>query len=113
MACVNGSTGPLTDSAAAAERAAYLKKVGKAQWGSVVVVEAEPPAIHVQEVNPQAREWEEHALAMLYHLLGQPRMVDDQTLLGIEHGGARVKVEGADKQALTINRKRLGMQAGT
>lgn len=80
VACVNGSTGPLTDSAAAAERAAYLKKVGKAQWGSVVVVEAEPPAIHVQEVNPQAREWEEHALAMLYHLLGQPRSRDPHAL---------------------------------
>lgn len=80
VACVNGCTGPLTDSTGAAERAAYLKKVGKTQWGSVVVVEADPPSIHLHEVNAQAREWEEHALAMLNHLLSQPRSRDPHAL---------------------------------
>lgn len=81
VACVNGSTGALQDSTAAAERAAYLKKVGKSQWGSVVVVEADPPLIHLHESGSgHQQDWEAHALDMLNHLLAQPRSRDPHAL---------------------------------
>ncbi len=39
IAAVNGSQGGLSNSVAAAERAAYLKKIGKSNIGSIIVVE--------------------------------------------------------------------------
>ncbi|MGD9504739.1 MAG: EAL domain-containing protein [Syntrophobacteraceae bacterium] len=42
---VNGSREPLTDSFKVSERAAQLKKLGKSQCGSVIVLEGDPPAV--------------------------------------------------------------------
>ena len=39
-------------------------------------------------------------------------MVDHQPHFGVEAGGARVKVEGADKHALAVENKGFGVQAG-
>jgi diguanylate cyclase (GGDEF)-like protein len=80
VACVNGSSGPLRDSVAAAERAAYLKKVGKAQWGSVVVIEGTPPTMHAHAEMPDLHGWESHALRTLEHLLTQPRSRDPHAM---------------------------------
>jgi diguanylate cyclase (GGDEF)-like protein len=81
VAWVNGSTGALQDSVAAAERAAYLKKLGKAQWGSVLVVEAESPDVHRQTETLAPQDgWERHALQMLEHLLAQPRGRDPHAM---------------------------------
>lgn len=81
VAWVNGSTGTLQDSVAAAERAAYLKKLGKAQWGSVLVVEAASPAVHRQAAPAVGQDgWESHALRMLEHLLAQPRGRDPHAM---------------------------------
>lgn len=80
VAWVNGSTGALTDSVGAAERAAYLKKVGKAQWGSVVVIEADPPEVHTQGAISGLEGWESHVLEMLQHLLSQPRSRDPHAM---------------------------------
>jgi len=80
VACVNGSTGALRDSVAAAERAAYLKKLGKAEWGSVVVVEGSPPTVHSHASIRGLDDWEENALATLQHLLGMPRSRDPHAM---------------------------------
>ena len=80
VAWVNGSTGALRDSVAAAERAAQLKKLGKAEWGSVVVVEGAPPAVHGHAAIQGLDDWEENALATLAHLVAQPRSRDPHAL---------------------------------
>lgn len=80
VACVNGRTGPIQDSVAAAERAAHLKKLGKAEWGSVVVVEGNPPAIHSHGAIQGLADWEANALATLTHLIHQPRSRDPHAL---------------------------------
>jgi hypothetical protein len=45
-------------------------------------------------------------------LLAQGRVFDDHAHFGIEHGRARIEVEGADKELLAVDREGLGMQAG-
>lgn len=81
VAWVNGSTGALQDSVAAAERAAYLKKLGKAQWGSVLVVEGDEPLV-LRQAAPSIQQegWEAHALSMLQHLLEHPRGRDPHAM---------------------------------
>lgn len=68
IAVVNGKQGTLENSVMAAERAAVLKKIGKANIGSIVVVEDTPP----QTILPKKEfysNWQQKALAALQSLL--------------------------------------------
>lgn len=80
VAYVNGTSGPLKDSVAAAERAAHLKKLGKAQWGSVLVFEDQPP--RVVAVGPQGDSgtWIANAVATLESLVNLPRSRDPHAM---------------------------------
>jgi diguanylate cyclase (GGDEF)-like protein len=68
IAVVNGKQGLLENSVMAAERAAVLKKIGKANIGSIVVVEDTPP----QTILPKKEfysDWQDRALSALQSLL--------------------------------------------
>jgi diguanylate cyclase (GGDEF)-like protein len=68
IAVVNGKQGVLESSVMAAERAAALKKIGKANIGSIVVVEDSPP----QTILPKKEfysDWQQRALSALQSLL--------------------------------------------
>jgi len=68
IAVVNGKQGTLENSVMAAERAAVLKKIGKANIGSIVVVEDSPP----QTILPKKEfysNWQQKALSALQSLL--------------------------------------------
>lgn len=68
IAVVNGKQGVLENSVIAAERAATLKKIGKANIGSIVVVEDTPP----QTILPKKEfysDWQQRALSALQSLL--------------------------------------------
>lgn len=68
IAVVNGKQGLLENSVMAAERAAVLKKIGKANIGSIVVVEDTPP----QTILPKKEfysDWQHRALSALQSLL--------------------------------------------
>lgn len=79
IAVVNGVQGSLSNSVAAAERAATLKKIGKANIGSIVVMEANPPQLIVPQ-NDFYSDWREHALAALQNLQQWPRSEDAHSL---------------------------------
>lgn len=77
VAWVNGRTGRPSDSVAAAERAAQLKRAGKGAGGSVVVVEGQPLQVHRPNlVQPGHAGWQAEVQAMLQQLLRQPRSRD-------------------------------------
>jgi diguanylate cyclase (GGDEF)-like protein len=81
IAVVNGSQGPLSNSVAAAERAAVLKKIGKATIGSIIVVENSPPELVLPMQNFYS-DWQERALASLQSLLKYRRSADAHALDG-------------------------------
>ncbi|ABE49656.1 EAL domain-containing protein [Methylobacillus flagellatus] len=79
IAVVNGSQGRISNSVAAAERAATLKKIGKSNIGSIIVVESDPP----QLVIPRSDEyinWQSRALNALKILQTMPRSADAHCL---------------------------------
>lgn len=79
IAVVNGKQGRLNSSVAAAERAAMLKKIGKATIGSIIVVEGNPP----QQVKPSRdcnSDWEERAIFALQSLTDIRRNSDPHVL---------------------------------
>jgi EAL domain-containing protein (putative c-di-GMP-specific phosphodiesterase class I)/GGDEF domain-containing protein len=80
VAVVNGSTGELPNSIAAAERAAYLKKLGKAEWGSVIVIEDAPHQIHPVRTFGDMELWRDNAFAALNTLMNNPRSRDPHCL---------------------------------
>lgn len=73
VAVVNGRSGQLVNSVAAAERAAQLKKVGKAEWGSVIVIEGSTPQVLPVKTMEGIDLWQQHALAALHVIAGRPR----------------------------------------
>ncbi len=81
IAVVNGSQGPLPNSLVAAERAAMLKKIGKANIGSIVVVEDTPPQIILPKKEFYSN-WQDRALAALQSLLKIQRSTDSHDLDG-------------------------------
>lgn len=79
IAVVNGKQGRLANSVAAAERAATLKKIGKATEGSIIVVEGDPP----QEIKPAKdihSDWETRAIFALRSLTEMRRNADPHVL---------------------------------
>lgn len=80
VAVVNGRTGALPNSIAAAERAAYLKKLGKAEWGSVIVIEDTPHQIHPVRTFGDLELWRDNAFAALATLMNHPRGRDPHCL---------------------------------
>lgn len=79
IAVVNGSQGALENSVSAAERAAMLKKIGKANIGSIVVVEDTPP----QTILPPKEfysGWQQKALSALQSLLNTQRSTGSHDL---------------------------------
>ncbi|GBG13129.1 diguanylate cyclase [Novimethylophilus kurashikiensis] len=81
IAVVNGSQGELSNSVAAAERAAILKKIGKSAIGSIIVVEGDPPQL-VQPMQEFYSEWQSRAIAALQSLLRAKRSADPHVLDG-------------------------------
>lgn len=79
IAVVNGKQGTLENSVMAAERAAALKKIGKANIGSIVVVEDTPP----QTILPKKEfytNWQQKALTALQSLLNIQRSTGSHDL---------------------------------
>jgi diguanylate cyclase (GGDEF)-like protein len=79
IAVVNGKQGALENSVVAAERAAMLKKIGKANIGSIVVVEDTPP----QTILPKKEfysDWQQKALSALQSLLNTQRSTGSHDL---------------------------------
>lgn len=79
IAVVNGKQGELENSVVAAERAAQLKKIGKANIGSIVVVEDTPP----QTILPKKEfysGWQQKALSALQSLLNTHRSTGSHDL---------------------------------
>ena len=81
IAVVNGSQGELSNSVAAAERAATLKKIGKSNIGSIVVVEDTPPQLILPKKEFYSN-WQDRALAALQSLLQYRRTADSHDLDG-------------------------------
>ncbi len=80
VAVVNASTGRLANAVSAAERAAALKKVGKVEQGSVIVVEGLPPSLIKQQSNHGLGQWKENAIAALADFIAAPRSRDPHAL---------------------------------
>jgi len=80
VAVVDGSTGRPATAAAAAERAAALKKVAKGQAGSVVVREGTPPAILHVDSGGRSGAWKSAAIATLESIGARPRVADPHFL---------------------------------
>ncbi len=79
---VNGCTGRMVNAVAAAERAAYLKKVAKGYVGSVIVTENAPPDMLPVETGAQIGVWEQNAVSALQALANvvhsdDPHALDD------------------------------------
>jgi len=81
IAIVNGSQGVLSNSVAAAERAAYLKKIGKSNIGSIIVVEDVTPRLVVPEHEVHS-DWQARALEALQSLLKYRRSEDSHCMDG-------------------------------
>ena len=79
IAVVNGSQGDLSNSVAAAERAAYLKKIGKSNIGSIIVVEAAKPKLILPEREVHS-DWQARALQALQSLLKYRRSEDSHCM---------------------------------
>lgn len=80
VAVVNGSTGVLDGSLAAAERAALLKKLGKAEWGSVIAIEGTPHQVRPVKVFGDIELWRDNAFAALESLVQRQRSRDPHCL---------------------------------
>jgi diguanylate cyclase (GGDEF)-like protein len=80
VAVVNGSTGRPATAAVAAERAAAMKKMAKAEAGSVMVKEGCPPVITHIDSGQQDDSWEENAISALQQIGSQPRKADPHLL---------------------------------
>lgn len=80
VSVVNGRSGELANSVAAAERAAQLKKVGKAEWGSVIVIEGTPPQVLPVKTMEDIGIWQQHALEALHGIAQQPRSQNPHAL---------------------------------
>ncbi|MBS1186205.1 MAG: diguanylate cyclase protein [Burkholderiaceae bacterium] len=80
VAVVNGSTGELLNSLMAAERAAYLKKLGKAEWGSVIVLENTPHQVRPVKTLGDLDAWRANAFAALAVLARHERGKDPHCL---------------------------------
>jgi diguanylate cyclase (GGDEF)-like protein len=81
IAVVNGKQGLPSNSVAAAERAAMLKKIGKATIGSIIVVEDEPPRM-VEPTEDFYSDWQERAMEALRHIATLKRSSDSHALDG-------------------------------
>jgi len=79
IAVVNGSQGALSNSVAAAERAAHLKKIGKSNIGSIIVVEATTPRLVVPDHEVHS-DWQARALEALQSLLKYRRSEDSHCM---------------------------------
>ena len=79
IAVVNGIQGALSNSVAAAERAAYLKKIGKSNIGSIIVVEDITPRLVVPEHEVHS-DWQARALEALQSLLQYRRSEDSHCM---------------------------------
>lgn len=79
IAVVNGKQGALSNSVAAAERAATLKKIGKSAIGSIIVVEGNPPQM-VQPLQEFYSEWQDRAISALESLMKAKRSADPHVL---------------------------------
>jgi len=79
IAVVNGSQGDLSNSVAAAERAAYLKKIGKSNIGSIIVVEDDSPRLVVPQHEVHS-DWQARALEALQSLLNYRRSEDSHCM---------------------------------
>ncbi|MCB5189836.1 EAL domain-containing protein [Methylobacillus arboreus] len=79
IAVVNGSQGRISNSVAAAERAASLKKIGKSNIGSIIVVESQPPRLIVPR-SDEYSDWQSRALNALKLLQTLPRNPDAHCL---------------------------------
>jgi EAL domain-containing protein (putative c-di-GMP-specific phosphodiesterase class I)/GGDEF domain-containing protein len=62
---VNGSQSSLSDSLAASERAAHLKKMAKSHQGSTIVIEGDPPYLGSSSFDAQKDGWHEYAIEIL------------------------------------------------
>ncbi|HET7776288.1 MAG TPA: diguanylate cyclase, partial [Azospira sp.] len=80
VAVVNASTGRLPNAVAAAERAAALKKVGKVEQGSVIVVEGLPPSLVKQQGLRDLGQWKLNAISALNDFVAAPRSRDPHAL---------------------------------
>ena len=80
IAVVNGRTAPLDNAVAAAERAAALKKVGKIELGSVIVVEGTPPSLLKHRNKGKSGLWKHNAIQALQEFLAAPRCRDPHAL---------------------------------
>ena len=80
IAVVNGSTAPLSNSFAAAERAALLKKLGKSEWGSVIAIEGSPHQVHRVQTFGTIELWRDNAFKALADLARRPRQRDPHCL---------------------------------
>jgi len=80
VAVVNGSTAPLSNSLAAAERAALLKKLGKSEWGSVIAIEGSPHQVHRVQTFGTIELWRDNAFKALADLARRPRQRDPHCL---------------------------------
>ncbi len=81
IAIVNGSQGVNSNSVAAAERAASLKKIGKSNIGSIIVVESNPPRL-VLPRSAEFSDWQSRALNALKVLQQLPRHHDAHCMDG-------------------------------
>ena len=79
IAIVNGSQGKLSNSVAAAERAAILKKVGKSTIGSIIVIEAQEPQLIMPKESSYS-DWQDLALNALESLMRYSRSEDSHCL---------------------------------
>ncbi len=71
---VDGRRGQITDSLAASERVAQLKKLAKAQLGSVIATDEDPPQfLSIASTEATAYRWEQRAIEALLDIAGQPR----------------------------------------
>ena len=71
---VDGRRGQITDSLAASERVAQLKKLAKAQLGSVIATDDDPPRfLSIAATETTADGWEQRAIAALTDIAGRPR----------------------------------------
>lgn len=80
IAVVDGSTGRPATAAVAAERAATLKKVAKAEAGSVVVCEGAPPRVSRLTPDSPAGRWKAQAIDALAAIAARPRCADAHLL---------------------------------
>jgi EAL domain-containing protein (putative c-di-GMP-specific phosphodiesterase class I)/GGDEF domain-containing protein len=80
VAVVDGSTGRPATAAAAAERAAAMKKVAKSRMGSVMVKEGMPPAIIPIADRTRGNTWGHNAISALERIGDRPRKADPHLL---------------------------------